>query len=64
MGAVHVNDLPLEVRRNLGLRKSREQRLSQDDIRGYAIAALYPLRELSRRERSRVLAQMVKMNVV
>ena len=61
---IDLDDLTPAQRRELGIRKPRQQALVQEDIRSYAIAALYPLRDLTRNERRRVLAQMAKMNNV
>jgi hypothetical protein len=39
---INLKDLSPKIRRQMGIKKPREQRLTQDDIRGYAIAALNP----------------------
>lgn len=62
--SINVNELTPKQRRDLGIRKTREQVLKADDIRGYAIAALNQLRDLSRNERKRVISHMTKMNDV
>lgn len=61
---MNVNELTPKQRRDLGIRKIREQALKADDIRGYAIAALNQLRDLSQSERRRVVKHMTKMNDV
>jgi len=63
---VRVADLPPDVQRQLGRRgvKERPPRLTADEVRGYALEALYPLRDLSKTERGRVIAHMGKINKV
>ncbi len=61
---MNTNELTLEQRKKFGIRKLREQALRQDDIRGFALAAMYPLRDLTQSERKRVIRQMSKMNEV
>jgi len=63
---VRVADLPPSVQRQLGKRgiKERPPRLSEDEIRSYALEALYPLRDLTKAERRRVLEKMGQYNQV
>jgi len=61
-GTISVEDLTPEQRKRLGIRLPRKRGMTVHDVRTYALAALYPLRDLTRSDRARVLRQMAKMN--
>ncbi len=65
MPKLHFKDLPVElqtsIRRDLGIRSSRS--MTMDEVRRNAIAVLYVIKHLTKRERARVLKHAIKVNI-
>jgi hypothetical protein len=61
---VHVDELPPETRKRLGLRKTRQQTFKREEIRREAIGVLAQIRHLTAEQRRRVLDHAMKVNEV
>jgi hypothetical protein len=61
---VHIDELPAEARRRLGLRKSRQQSFKREELRREALAVLAEIRHLTADQRRRVLEHALKVNDV
>jgi len=61
---VHADALPPETRKRLGLRKSRQQTFTREQLRREAIGVLAQIRHLTADQRRRVLEHAVKVNDV
>jgi len=61
---VHADELPPETRKRLGLRKSRQQTFTREQLRREAIGVLAQIRHLTADQRRRVLEHAVKVNDV
>ena len=66
MAGINFDDLPPDLqaslKRDLGIRSKHS--LTLDEVRRNALAVLYVIRHLSRRERTRVLNHALKVNDV
>lgn len=63
-GAVHVDELPPEARKRLGLRTTRHQTFKREELRREAIGVLERIRHLTADQRRRVLEHAIKVNEV
>jgi hypothetical protein len=64
-GAVHVDDLPPEARKRLGVRRSRRQQtFKREQLRSEALGVLAVLKHLTADQRRRVLEHAIKVNEV
>jgi hypothetical protein len=61
---IHVDELPAETRKRLGLRKPRQQTFTREQLRREAIGVLAQIRHLTADQRRRVLEHAVKVNDV
>jgi hypothetical protein len=61
---LNFDDLTPEQRSKLGVRKPRQSKFTQEDVRSYALRALAALTALTRDERDRVLKHAQKINRV
>jgi hypothetical protein len=61
---VHADELPPETRKRLGLRKSRQQTFTREQLRREAIGVLAQIRHLTADQRRRVLEHAAKVNDV
>ncbi len=61
---VHVDELPPETRKRLGLRKTRQQTFKREELRREAIGVLAQIRHLTAEQRRRVLDHAIKVNEV
>lgn len=61
---VHVDQLPPETRRKLGLKKTRGQTFTREEIRREALGVLAQVRHLTMDQRRRVLEHALKVNEV
>ncbi|HVR11800.1 MAG TPA: hypothetical protein VMW75_27405 [Thermoanaerobaculia bacterium] len=61
---VHADELPPETRKRLGLRKSRQQTFTREQLRREAIGVLAQIRHLTADQRRRVLEHAVNVNDV
>ena len=55
--AVNLEDLSPEVRRRMKLRKPREQSMTRNEVRTYALRVLAVIADMTPGERRRVLRQ-------
>jgi hypothetical protein len=63
-GAVHVDDLPPEARKRLGIRRGRRQTFKREQLRSEALGVLASLKHLTADQRRRVLEHAIKVNEV
>jgi hypothetical protein len=66
-GALSLDDLPPEVKRQLraqGVRKPRESQFSKDAVRSHALRVLAEVSQLTQDQRRRVLEHAVKVNAI
>jgi hypothetical protein len=61
---VHVDELPAEARKRLGLRKSRQQSFKREELRRESLGVLAGIRHLTADQRRRVLEHALKVNDV
>jgi len=61
---VHVDELPAEARKRLGLRKTRQQTFKREQLRREAIGVLAQIQHLTAEQRRRVLEHAIKVNEV
>ncbi len=62
--SIHADELSPEQRKELGIRKEREQRFSQEGCRRWAIKVLAAIASLDKDQRERVLKHALKVNRV
>jgi hypothetical protein len=61
---IHVDDLTVDQRKQLGVRVPRQGDFSKEECRSWALKILAAMASLSRAERARVLAHAQKVNAV
>ena len=61
---VHVDELPAAARKRLGLRKSRQQTFTREQLRREALGVLDQIKHLTAEQRGRVLRHAIKVNEV
>lgn len=61
---LNFDDLTPEQRTKLGVKKPRESKFTQEDVRSYALRALAALTSLTRADCDRVLKHAMKINRV
>ena len=59
---INANDLTPAQRRQLGVRKPREQKFTMEHVRRHAIEVLSAISNLKQGERKRVLKHALKVN--
>jgi hypothetical protein len=62
--SIHLEDIPPEQRKDMGIRKPRETQFSKDELRGWALKILAAVASLTRAERDRVLRHAQRVNKV
>jgi hypothetical protein len=61
---INVNDLGPEVRRKLGVKKTRQTKFSAERVRGWSLRILGQMAGLTRQQRARVLRHALRVNKV
>jgi hypothetical protein len=59
---IDFNDIPEDQRRKMGLRKPRESKFSQEEVRSHALKILAAMAGLTQTQRERVLKHAMKVN--
>jgi hypothetical protein len=61
---INLDDINLEQRKQLGIKKPRESSFTKDELRGWSLKVLALMANLTRMERERVLRHALKVNKV
>lgn len=59
---VNTNDLPAEIRKQLGIKAQRRQSFTKETVRSHALRCLASLAKLTQDQRRRVLEHALKVN--
>ena len=61
---VNSDELPADIRKQLGITKTRKQTFSKDRVRSWSLKCLALMAELTQDQRRRVLEHAMKINDV
>ena len=62
--SIHIDDIPDETRKRLGLKKTRRRQFTAEQTRAWSLRVLAQMAELTQDQRRRVLEHALKLNRV